>query len=303
MKIAKNITELVGKTPLVRLEKFSREIGVEVVAKLEFFNPCASVKDRVALALVLDAESKGLVKKGSIIIEATSGNTGIGLAFVCAQRGYKLILVMPKDVSGERKKLLSLFGVEIVLTPKSKGMKGALDRAEEIAARTLNAFMPRQFSNPANSQIHSTTTADEIWKDTEGKIDVLVSGVGTGGTITGVGQELKKRNSNIKIVAVEPVNSAVLSGKKGGRHKIQGIGAGFIPQVLNREVIDEVMTVTDDEAFVMAARIIKEEGVIAGISSGAALAAALKVAAREENKGKRIVVMFPDSVERYLSMF
>ncbi|UCD16145.1 MAG: cysteine synthase A [Candidatus Omnitrophota bacterium] len=302
MKIANNITEVVGKTPLVRLSKIAANLGVDLVAKLEFFNPCASVKDRVGLALILDAESKGLINKDTTIIEASSGNTGIGLAFVCSQRGYKLVLVMPKDVSRERKKLLTLFGAQIVLTPKSKGMAGAVRRAEQLKEQTPNSFIARQFSNPANPGVHRQTTAVELWQDTDGEIDIFVAGVGTGGTITGAGQELKKRSPKVNVVAVEPAKSAVLSGKRPGSHKIAGIGAGFIPEVLNREVIDEVITVSDKEAFATMKKIIKEEGIALGVSSGAVAAAALRVAQREENKGKRIVVIFADSAERYLSV-
>lgn len=301
MKIAGNITELVGNTPLVRLGKISKGLAGEIIAKLEFFSPGASIKDRVGLALIRDAESKGLIKRNTRIVEATSGNTGIGLAFVCAQRGYKLTLVMPGSTK-ERRKLLALFGARVVLTPKSQGMKGALMRAEDLARQTPNSFMPRQFHNQANPAVHRQTTAVEIWRDCAGQIDVLVAGVGTGGTITGVGEALKKHNPQIKIVAVEPGKSAVLSGKKPGQHKIPGIGAGFVPSILNREIIDEVIAVSDQEAVRVMRRLIKEEGIAAGISSGAAAAAALKIAKREESRGKRIFVIFPDSVERYLSV-
>lgn len=300
-KIYDNITETVGKTPLVRLGKIGRGLEAEILAKIEFFNPSGSVKDRIGLAIIEDAERKGLVKKGTTVVEATSGNTGIGLAFVCAQKGYNLVLTMPETMSKERRHLLSIFGAKIVLTPGVEGMKGSIAKAEEIAKETPNSFMPQQFKNPANPKIHRETTAAEIWDDTDGKIDILVSGVGTGGTLTGIGQVIKKRNKNFHIVAVEPAGSPVLSKGKAGPHEIQGIGAGFIPDVLDKTLIDEIIAVEDEQAKEFTRRLAKEEGILAGISSGAAVCAACKVAARKENKGKRIVVMLPDTGERYLT--
>jgi cysteine synthase A len=303
MKIAENITELIGKTPLVKLNKIKEGINAEIIAKLEFFNPCGSVKDRIAVSMILDAEKKGIINKDTVIIEPTSGNTGIGLAFVCAQRGYKLILTMPESMSIERRKLLSLFGAEIVLTPADEGMKGAVKKAEELLKEYKNSFMPDQFKNPANPEIHRKTTAEEIWDDTEGKVDIFVAGVGTGGTITGVGEVLKSRKKDIKIVAVEPENSPVLSGGSPGRHKIQGIGAGFIPEVLNLKIIDEIIRVKDEDAIETAKKIIKKEGILCGISSGANVYAAMEIGKRKENEGKIIVVILPDTGERYLSVF
>jgi cysteine synthase A len=303
MKIADNITQLIGNTPLVKLSKISADIGADLVGKLEFFNPAASVKDRIGLAMLIDAEKKKLIDKDNVIIEPTSGNTGIGLAFVCAQRGYKLILTMPEDMSVERRRLLSLLGAQIVLTPKEKGMRGAIEKAEQLLDEIPDSVILGQFTNPANVAAHRQTTAPEIWRDTDGKVDIVVAGVGTGGTITGVGEVLKKQNGRVKIVAVEPQASAVLSGKNHGHHKIQGIGAGFIPPILNRAIIDEVVTVTDDDAYRTAKRLMKEEGVLAGVSSGAAVWAALEIAKRKESKGKLIVVILPDSGERYLSAF
>ncbi len=303
MKIAENITELIGNTPLVKLNKITEGIDAKIIAKLEFFNPCGSVKDRIAVSMIKDAEKKGLINKDTVIIEPTSGNTGIGLAFVCAQRGYKLILTIPESMSIERRKLLSLFGAEIVLTPADEGMTGAVKKAEELLKEYRNSFMPQQFKNPANPEIHRKTTAEEIWENTEGNIDIFVAGVGTGGTITGVGEVLKQRKKGIKIIAVEPENSPVLSGGSPGRHKIQGIGAGFIPEVLNLKIIDEIIKVKDEDAISTAKEIIKKEGILCGISSGANVFAAIEVGKRKENEGKIIVVILPDTGERYLSVF
>jgi len=299
--IARDLSELIGNTPLLRLNRVTEGLKSEVVAKVESFNPLGSVKDRIGVAMIVDAEKKGYINRNTVIVEPTSGNTGIALAFVCAARGYRLILTMPDTMSVERRQLLSIFGAELVLTPGAEGMMGAVRKAEQLVAENTNYFMPQQFNNPANPEIHRLTTAEEIWRDTGGKVDILVSGVGTGGTITGTAEVMKKRKPEFKAIAVEPTDSPVLSGGKSGSHKIQGIGAGFIPQILRQDLVDEIIQVTNEDAGVMARRLAKEEGILAGISSGAATWAALEVAKRTENRGKLIVVVLPDTGERYLS--
>ena len=302
-KIAQSLTELIGNTPLLELGNFSKKNNLKrnLVAKLEYFNPAGSAKDRVGYALIKDAEERGLIKPGTVIIEPTSGNTGVGLAMTAAVRGYRLILTMPETMSLERRKLLSALGAEIVLTPGQEGMEGAIRRAEELAQQIKGSFIPQQFKNPANPEIHKKTTGVEIWRDTEGRVDIFVASVGTGGTLTGVGEVLKENNPQVKIIAVEPFGSPVLSGGKPGLHKIQGIGAGFIPEILKQELIDEVVTVKDEEAYEACRSLAKEEGLLVGVSSGAAVSGALQIAARSENEDKLIVALLPDTGERYLS--
>jgi len=302
-KIARNLTDLIGNTPLLELSNYNQanKLEARVIAKLEYFNPAGSVKDRIGFAMIKDAEDQGLIDRDTVIIEPTSGNTGVALAFVAAARGYRLILTMPDTMSVERRNLLKALGAELVLTPGADGMKGAIREAEELAAKVAHSFIPQQFKNPANPAIHRATTAEEVWRDTDGAVDIFVGGVGTGGTITGVGEVLKSRNAAIKIVAVEPFDSPVLSGGKPGPHKIQGIGAGFVPDVFNASVVDEIYQVKNEEAFETARALAKHEGLLVGISSGAAAFAATQLAKRPENNGKTIVVLLPDTGERYLS--
>lgn len=301
--IYKGAVELIGKTPLVEVVNVEKELGLKakVLVKLEYFNPAGSVKDRVAKSMIEDAEAKGLLKEGSVIIEPTSGNTGIGLASIAAAKGYRIILTMPETMSVERRNILKAYGAEIVLTEGAKGMKGAIAKAEELAAQTLNSFIPGQFVNPANPKAHRETTGPEIWEDTDGNVDVFVAGVGTGGTLTGVGEYLKSKKADVKVVAMEPASSPVLSEGRAGAHKIQGIGAGFVPDVLNTKVYDEILTVENEDAFATAKLLSKKEGVLVGISSGAALYAAIQLAKRPENEGKTIVTLLPDSGDRYYS--
>jgi cysteine synthase len=301
MKVSKNINSTVGSTPLVRLNAVAEGLQAEILAKLEFFNPLGSVKDRIGVSMIEAAEEKGLINPETTIVEPTSGNTGIALAFVCAVRKYSLILTMPETMSIERRKLLKHLGAKLVLTPGSEGMKGAIAKAQEILKTTSNAYMPDQFSNPANPEIHRKTTAEEIWSDTGGNVDIFISGVGTGGTITGVSEVIKSRKPSFKAVAVEPTDSPILSGGQPGPHKIQGIGAGFVPDVLNTKIIDEIVTVTNEQAFETARKLAAQDGILCGISSGAAVWAAMEIAKRAENKGKQIVVVLPSTGERYLS--
>lgn len=298
--IFEDITSAVGFTPLVRINKLGAGKAT-ILAKLEFYNPCGSVKDRIALSMIEAAEQQGHIKPDTVIVEPTSGNTGIGLAFVCVAKGYKLILTMPESMSIERRKILQVFGAELVLTPAERGMAGAVEKAEQLVAENPNAFMPQQFKNPANPQIHRETTAIEIWEDADRRIDIFIAGVGTGGTITGCGEVLKQRNKNIKVIAVEPKDSPVLSGGKPNPHKIQGIGAGFVPQVLNVDIIDEIIQVSNEDAMETARQLASKEGILAGISSGAAMWAAIQVSQRDDSQGKTIVAILPDTGERYIS--
>ena len=300
-EIANFISELIGRTPLLRLNRVTQGCQGEVVAKLESFNPCGSIKDRIGFSMIDAAEKAGLIKEDTIVLEPTSGNTGIALAFICAAKGYRLVLTMPDTMSAERIHLLKMFGAEVVLTDGDEGMTGAVKKAEELASKDPRYFIPQQFKNPANPEIHRKTTALEIWEDTDGRVDVLVAGVGTGGTITGISDVIKKRKPEFRAIAVEPENSPVLSGGRPGSHKIQGIGAGFVPEVLRMDLVDEVIKVSNENAGLLARRLAKEEGVLAGISSGAAAWAAIEVAKRQENKGKMIVVLLPDTGERYIS--
>lgn len=303
MKVYKKLTDLIGSTPLLELSNIEAEQGLEatILAKLEYFNPAGSVKDRIAKAMIDEAEEKGLLKKGSVIIEPTSGNTGIGLASVAAARGYRIIITMPETMSVERRNLMKAYGAELVLTEGSKGMKGAIAKAQELATQIENSFIPSQFTNPANPKVHERTTGVEIWEDTDGKVDIFVAGVGTGGTVSGLGAYLKSKNPNIKVVAVEPAGSPVLSKGVSGAHKIQGIGAGFVPETLNTKIYDEIITVENEDAFATGRKIARKEGALVGISSGAATWAGIQLAKRPENKGKTIVVLLPDTGERYLS--
>ena len=300
-KIYEDITKTIGNTPLVRINNLTKGFNATILAKLESFNPLSSLKDRIGVSMINTAEDEGLIKKDTVIIEPTSGNTGISLAFICAARGYRLILTMPETMSVERRQLLKIFGAELVLTEGPRGMAGAIEKAKELAANTKNSYVPQQFNNPANPEIHRKTTAEEIWEDTNGNVDIFVAGVGTGGTITGVGEVLKKKKPSVKIIAVEPADSPVLSGGNAGPHKIQGLGAGFVPEILNTKIIDEIIKVSNEDAGVIARRIAREEGILAGISSGAAMWAAMEVAKRPESGGKNIVVILPDTGERYLS--